>query len=267
MEPGTGLAILGSAIGSAKLVEKILGPTADYLGERLRTYTEKGLNNLGRIFQNAAKKLGDKLETPGQVPPRVLKGILQEGYFCEDELSAEYFGGVLASSRTGVPRDDRGSTFLGLVGRLSTYQIRTHYIFYSILKRLYDGYDVNVGLVSECRKLQVYVPYPVYFYAISFTQGEDFGVIITHVMNGLAKEELIGDQWMTGTPDLVARLLGRKVEVPGIVFFPSAIGIELFLWAHGVADSGIRSFLKSATQFEVLGGVEIPDGSERGENP
>ena len=31
MDPGTGLTILGSAIGGAKLVEKLLGPTADYI--------------------------------------------------------------------------------------------------------------------------------------------------------------------------------------------------------------------------------------------
>lgn len=268
MEPekviGTALAVWGGK----ELVLKLLGPTADYLGGELKTYTEKGLNNLGRIFQNAARKLGDRLETPGQVPPRVLKGVLQEGYFCEDELSAEYFGGVLASSRTGVSRDDRGSTFLSLLGRLSTYQIRTHYIFYSILKRLYDGCGVNVGFERERQELQVYIPFDVYVGAMSFALGEeDFEVITVHVMNGLSKEELIGDVWIFGSTDLVSKHLGRKVRKGGIVFYPSAIGIELFLWAHGVADRGIRSFLDSATQFEALGRIEVPDGSEWGKGP
>lgn len=46
MKPGTGLTILGTAVGSAKLVEKLLGPTADYLGEGLRQWTEKRVENV-----------------------------------------------------------------------------------------------------------------------------------------------------------------------------------------------------------------------------
>lgn len=33
IDPGTGLTILGSTIGRAKVVEKILGPTSEYIGE------------------------------------------------------------------------------------------------------------------------------------------------------------------------------------------------------------------------------------------
>lgn len=70
-----------------------------------------------------------KLRRPGAVPPKVLKGIIGEAPFCDDELSAEYFGGVLASSRTGVSRNDRGAAFAALVGRLSAYEIRAHFFF------------------------------------------------------------------------------------------------------------------------------------------
>src|SRR6266567_7917518 len=122
MEPATGLTILGTAVGSAKIVEKLLGPTAEYLGDGLKSWTEKRVENTKRIFQHATKLLGDRIETAGGVPPKVLKGILDEGSFCDDELSAEYFGGVLASSRSGVSRDDRGAAFIALLGRLTTYE-------------------------------------------------------------------------------------------------------------------------------------------------
>src|SRR5688500_3074157 len=111
MDP-THVAVAVSAyLGLKDLVPKILGPTADYLGGELRTYTEKGASNLRRIVTNAGEKLGDELNKPGQVSPKVLKNVLEEGYFSEDELAAEYFGGVLASSRTTNSRDDRGATF------------------------------------------------------------------------------------------------------------------------------------------------------------
>src|ERR1043166_8770153 len=102
MDLGTGLTLLGAS----SLAAKLLGPTFDYMGEGLKVGTQKGVANVGRIFTSAAKKLGPKLEEPGGVQPKVLKGILTEGAFCDDPLAAEYFGGVLASARSGNSRDD-----------------------------------------------------------------------------------------------------------------------------------------------------------------
>jgi hypothetical protein len=36
------------------------------------------------------------------VPPRVLSGLLTDGSYRDDKVACEYFGGVLASSRTEV---------------------------------------------------------------------------------------------------------------------------------------------------------------------
>ena len=38
----------------------------------LKAFTQKRIGNMGKIFSNAEKKLGDKLDRPGQVPPKVL---------------------------------------------------------------------------------------------------------------------------------------------------------------------------------------------------
>jgi hypothetical protein len=89
MEPATGLTILGTAVGSAKIVEKLLGPTADYLGTGIRSWTERSVANVGRVFQKAAERLGDRIEKPGSVPPKVLKNVLEEAASSEDELTAE----------------------------------------------------------------------------------------------------------------------------------------------------------------------------------
>lgn len=132
-EIGTGIAALAIALGGKDFLTKILGPTADYIGEQAKLMVEKQVQNTNRIFQNANRILGPKLDEPGTVPPRVLKEILENGSFCDEELSAEYFGGILASSRSGISRDDRAMTMLDLIKSLSIYQIRTHYIFYQIV--------------------------------------------------------------------------------------------------------------------------------------
>jgi hypothetical protein len=98
--------------------------------------------------------LGDKINAEGTVPSKVLKGILEEGAWCEEELQVEYFGGVLASSRSGISRDDRGATFNSIISRLSTYQLRTHYLFYHSTKKHFDGQLMNIGSSSDRTKMR-----------------------------------------------------------------------------------------------------------------
>jgi hypothetical protein len=102
MDPGTGLTVLGAALGSKELVVKILGPTADYLGAGLKDWTERATMNVQRVFYQAAKKLGNRIGSE-------------------------------------IGRDDRGAAHVALIGRLSAYQIRSHYFFYSIIRHLYGG--------------------------------------------------------------------------------------------------------------------------------
>lgn len=128
-------------------LQKLLGPTADYLGGELQEFTKRRIENFGKIFQNADQKLGDRSNTHGSVPPRVLKEILNEGSYSEDESATEYFGGVLASSRTSIGRDDRGARIAKLVARLSTYQLRSHLLIYSTIRHLFreDDLPFNYG--------------------------------------------------------------------------------------------------------------------------
>ena len=262
LEPATGLTILGGAIGSSKIIEKLLGPTADYLGGEIKGYTEKGLNNLGRVFRHASNTLGERIEEPGQVPPKVLKGILDEGYFSEDQLSAQYFGGVLASSRTGIQRDDRGTSFIKLIGRLSTYQIRTHFIFYTILKSICGIRHDNLGILTERQKFKIWIPFPLYSTAMDFRPGENPNVLLQHIMNGLTREELIDGSWNMGSTEHIKKNENLKVDSSGIVFRSSAVGLELYLWAHGESSVAVSDFLSADFSPMPLDDMVIPEGAK-----
>jgi len=258
MDIGTGLALFGSA----KLIEKLLGPTADYIGEGIKSLAKKRTNNLKNIFSIAVNKLGNKIETQGAVPPKVLKGILDEGSFCDDFLSAEYFGGVLASSRSGVSRDDRGAALIALISRLSTYQIRTHYIFYHIVKKLFDGSGINIGITEGRNKMETYVPLSVYKTAMEFDKKENIGVLMTHIMVGLAKECLIGEYFSMGPKEDIEKRFNKATE-SGLIFQPSSLGTELFLWAYGKSDFLIQDFLEPVNQFEIDAKINIPLGYKK----
>lgn len=261
MDPGTGLAIFGSALGGAKLLEKILGPTADYLGEGLNSLAEKAVNNCTRIFVKAKENLGDRIEQNGAVPPKVLKGILQEGAFCDDELTAEYFGGVLASSRSEVSRDDRGASFVSLISRLSSYQIRFHFVIYHLLKKLYHETNLRIAVVEDRAKIRIFISQIEFDAAMEFSEKESSPQILSHVMWGLSREKLIDSFTMGSTGQL--RKLWKDADIPGIIFLPSAFGVELFCWAHGRSDVPTNNFLSADVQFPLKIKISIPQNAQK----
>lgn len=251
---GAGLAVWGSK----DLMTKLLGPTADYIGGEAKNFVAKCNINLDGIFRKATQKLGDRIETEGSVNPRVLKHVVDEGRFCEDELTGEYYGGILASSRSGNGRDDRGVTLLATIKDLSVYQLRFHYLVYSVLNRLYNGKGLNLGDGNDCRKMAVFIPMRVYEKAMAFTPEENASTILSHVLFGLNKHTLISD-FSSGNAEFLKK---RNPQIPesGIVLSPTLPGAELFLWAVGLSGASGRELLN----VQISGGVDglvIEDGS------
>lgn len=268
MDENSGLVVLGTAIGSAKLVEKLLGPTAEYVGGGLKTWTENRVNNVKRIFSKAADKLGTRLDEPGRVPPRVLKGILDDGSFCDDELTAEYFGGVLASSRSSVPKDDRGLTFLGVVSNLSSYQVRSHYVFYTLFKKHYNGDKFKtVYAAGNGPHHKIYVPYDVYAAAMELEEGENVEALAAHSLFGLDRHRLISEYAYGPVEDELLWMYGKeypdlKAPKEGIIVGMSPFGAELFSWVHGKPDfQSVNDFSDRNVTFGAPAGITVPEGS------
>jgi len=264
MDPGTGLTILGSAIGGAKLVEKLLGPTADYVGGGLKNWAEKRVKNVSRIFEKATEKLGEKINEPGSVPPRVLKEILNEGSYCDDELTAEYFGGVLASSRSGTSRDDRAASYLKLTSELSAYQIRFHYISYTAWRAIFAGSGLRPTFGEDLDKMWLFLPSSFLNIAMDFTAEEPVGDILMHCMTGLKRHDLISlSHW--GTPELVnsrnKQMDWCEVSEWGLCVEPTQFGIDYWLWALGLGTVSRTRFLDGDLRLPKLPDIIVPAGS------
>ena len=236
--------IAGSVASVAYLGKKILGPTADYLGEELKEFfTRKRIENVGRIFSNAEKKLGKKLNSPGKVPPKVLNVIINEGSFSDENITVEYFGGVLASSRTEIGRDDRGSRLGKIIDNLSTFQIRTHYLIYSTISEIFSNSENSFGLSKNREKMQIFIPLQGYLDAMEFTQNElDDPQILHHVFNGLSTDGLIENNWGFGNSKALKAII-HNAPGAGIICTPSVLGVELFLWAFGHGDQHLEFLL------------------------
>jgi hypothetical protein len=252
------------------LTMKALGPTADVVGKRLASYTGKALDCVERVLTNAVKKLGDRSPSHG-VPLRVAKSLVLEAPFCDDALAAEYFGGVLASSRSGVDRDDRGVEFLAQLSSMSVYQIRAHYIFYQSAKRLLEGKIEDPRKTGFMKGSTVAFRKDSFFKAMEFTGDEvpNASVIMDQALAGMERDELIGSAWgLVGT----WRNTGIAVSSEESRQFWVAVpildsGIDLFMWAYGHGNLPLQEFFSTSVKCEAIPHVELPMDAEKLKTP
>lgn len=255
-ELNTGLAVLGGAILSKDVVIKILGPTADYIGDELRGWTERRVNNVGRIFQSAREKLGDRIEENGAVSPRILAHILNQGSYCDEKIFIDYFGGVLASSRSGVIRDDRGIYWAALASRLSVFQLRAHYLIYTAISSKFAGRSKEFPGYDR-KDLAIFIPSTAYYSGMSFSEQEikQDEAISVHSIFGLQSMGLIESNVWTSRSSLREKVDQAICpgEEEGLFVVPSAPGVELFLWAHGDGQLCLNAiFEKTFPRFSEI---------------
>lgn len=244
-----GLGAIAAYLGKDGLA-KLLGPTAEYLGGELQEFTKKRIENVGKIFSNAETKLGKNIDLPGRVPPKVLKTIVNEGSYCEDDIAVEYFGGILASSRTDLGRDDRGARIAKILDGLSTYQIRTHYLIYTYVRKLF--HDSEYLFNQEDRpKMEIFIPFDSYFLSMQFDENEMKQVValVNHSFFGLNTEDLI-ETFYYGPEEHIKKSCSDAVG-GGIIVQPSAFGAEMYLWGYGEGNQDL-SFILNDGAFTDL---------------
>jgi hypothetical protein len=260
MDIGTGIALLGGA----KILEKVLGPTAEYLGTGIQTFAEKRVDNIASIFQRSAQRLEGTTENEGKpADPLMLRSILDYGSYVHDELVQEYLAGLLISSRSDANRDNRSAIWARTVEQMSTYQIRTHYLFFSIIRKIYLGTNANIGLQAIREKHQTYLSLPMYAEnVLDGTEDELTSIvgIVQDTVHGLERLGLIGKNFAFGTIQSVNEYSHSvKAELPGIVMQPSVFGAQLFLGISGIKE-GANEILSRDAKIPELVEIKYLDG-------
>jgi hypothetical protein len=152
----------------------VVKPTADYLGVELKQYTEAQVQRLRRISNSAQRKLGARLEQEGAVNPRVFRKVVDDGYLCADSLSADYYGGFLASSHSGCGKDDSNVPFVSLVNRMSSDQLHGHWILYALLfNKMYGQGHLNPYISEHRKKTVLYIPWPTFMFLFEGLRVDD----------------------------------------------------------------------------------------------
>jgi hypothetical protein len=235
------------------LFVRVLGPSADEIGEALRRYTAYRLRNVGRIVSNADAKAGDGGEEV-IVNPRVARVLVEEGSYCDDDLMTNYLGGVLAGSRTHDGRDDRAVTWSRLITDLSGLQVRAHYLLYREWAARLEGIvPFNLGDSKIVERAVMQIDLEEFNPELARGSGVDYIHATPHAIIGLAGANLIDDSYALGRS---RRLLSKGAGVRSsfamtLEVRPSRQGIELYGWAQGLPGLLPAEFTSKAVPFDL----------------
>lgn len=144
----------GAAGGVAYVAKSLFGPTLNQMGTDLNKVYEVGRD---KLIEKAAKKVLDPND--GAKPNlRVARDVIWNGAVTEDEVCAEYFGGVLASSRSSDGKDDSALIYVDCIKALSSKQLHLHFVIYNSLHKMLieNGGKINPGLSDEISAKKVW---------------------------------------------------------------------------------------------------------------
>jgi len=257
VDPITGAALVKAAASASEeaakttssLLQRVLGPAADEIGEALSRYTAFRVGNVKRIAERADRKN----RRPGSVPPRVAHRVLEDGSYCEDEVMVDYLSGVLAGSRSEIGSDDRGVAWSSLITSMSSLQLRAHYLLYrEWAARLHGRTDIKMGDSEARDNAEILIELNEFYRVLApKIPVAEASSVLNHAITGLARAGLIADYYKFGTgaaaSDAEFELAVRCICTPQ--------GIELFYWAMGRPELDPWGFTTSADPFEVEPGV------------
>jgi len=167
------------------IIENVLGPTTKEIGQDIKSLYKKGVELILR-------KSFQKLKNPddGKIANlRVSRDVFWNGSFTDETICAEYFGGILAASRSENGKNDLGIFYVDIIKSMSSGQLKMHYIIYRTLNKELFRNDqkktLKIGKETELSHEELFFPV---LSVIKQFKNEDMGAIL----HGLYAKGLIG---------------------------------------------------------------------------
>jgi hypothetical protein len=220
------------------VLRKTLGPVLSEIGDDLKRLYAKGRD---KIVEKAYKKIKDPNDGKS-ANLRIAHDVLTSGAFTDEEICAEYFGGILASSRTDDGKNDDAIQLLDTIKSLSAGQLHLHYVLYNSLNKLLVQRveHINVGQSTEIEAKEMWFALQELI-QIKIKFDTDFTV--------LHRQGLI-QSYQTDT-----HKIDEKRVLPYARTCPTTYGILLYAVAHNRLGEW-RTF--SSVQFPDFDGIALP---------
>lgn len=131
--------------------------------------------------------------------------------------------------------------------------MRTHYLIYWSIKALLDGRDLSALNDNDALHMRLFLPASFLRANSVFGISDNEFVLMTHVLNGLARHNLLHSSWWGGD-EAIVKANEPNISESGYFVTPTGFGVELFLWAHGHNAIEIADFLSPELKLQ-----QIPD--------
>lgn len=219
--------------GVAYVAQQLFGKTLAEMGDDLNKVYK---SNRDKLLEKAARKVTDPNDG-AQVNLRVARDVIWNGAVTDDEVCAEYFGGLLAASRSVDGKDDSALIYVDCIKALSSKQLHLHFVIYSALEDLLikAGKKINPGMQDELASLEVW---------FSANELERIGLKPDIDLNVLHRQGLIAGFAKN------AHTVGVKT-LPYVSANPTTFGILLYAAA-----------LNALGAWRTYGNSKLPQSSE-----
>jgi hypothetical protein len=230
----------GAALAVGK---KIFGKTLDVISSDIANLYQKGRD---KIIEKATIKIVN-IDDGKTANLRVTRDVFWIGSFTDEAICAEYFGGILASSRSEDGKDDSGVYYVDIIKSLSSKQLLLHYVIYSSLNEILSSNPekskLNPGQATELQRESLFLSTNE---LSKIVDDNDFG----RDLHALHAKGLIGD-FQTGS-----HKLKNEQEVPNLKVSPTSLGVQLYAVAHNKLTEW-RSF--ATVNFGEFDDIELPN--------
>ena len=249
-------AVQGVGEATSTVLARLLGPSADVLGEHWAGALEGRLNNVRRVVHQADLRS----QGAGAISLRVADGVLAAAQFAESECVAEYLSGVLASSRSEHSPDDRGVSWTSLIAQLSSDQVRLHYILYAAARHVIE-LNVAAQTDSAMCKVQCFVDFRDVDRAMDWGEVEG-GPRFREALYGLQRQQLIRSTSHGKTSFLAKSHPDADFSGHGGLIYRVRIpGLMLYLWGLGNGDQMATRLLDPEFDLTPVG-MDVPDAPQ-----
>jgi hypothetical protein len=223
-------------------LQKVLGPILDEIGSDFQKLYSAGRD---KIVQAALRKIKSP-EDGARANLRVARDVFWNGSFTDEGICAEYFGGILAASRSKDGKNDLGVFYVDIIKSMSSGQLKMHYLIYRTLNKFFIADEnkkgMNPGQESELSGERLIIPLGGIDQQF---ESEDLGAIF----HGLNAKNLIG-YFQTD----FYKLEGER-GVWYLTVEPKTLGIQLF----AIANNRFLDWKDFSTMdFGDFGEVDLP---------
>lgn len=214
---------------------KLFGTALATIGDDINKMYVKGRD---KIVEVATKKI-DNPDDGKKVNLRAARDVLWNGAITEDEVCAEYFGGMLAAARSEDGKDDAVVHYVDTIKAMSARQLELHYVIYKAWQALLraDATTINVAQSSDVYARHIFM---------NGMELDRRGLPYDRDLTVLHRLGLVSQFAYN------AHVVADK-SMPYVDAVPTTFGVMLFAVAHNKMDSW-RNF--NSDSYESANGIQ-----------